>query len=140
MALIIASAATIGSEIVSAMALTTSALIIAIVIIIIASMGGIKLSAVALVLAPVIVLLSSSPMWGSSIWFPTAVLTPIGSAASIMTSIIPVMIAVVYLFILFFLLRGRGKWLRLLLRFGFTFTRFLSSSTSCAFEWFGYTC
>ena len=78
---------TAGSEMVSTMATTTSASIIIITIIIIASMGGTKLSMVALVLAPVIVLLSPSPMFGSSIWFPTPVLTPIGSVASIMTSI-----------------------------------------------------
>ena len=52
---------TAGSEIVSATAMTTSVSITAIVIIIIASAGGIKLSTVALVLAPVIVLLSPSP-------------------------------------------------------------------------------
>ena len=87
MALIIASPVTMGFEMVSIIAMTTSALIIAIVIIIIASVGGIKLSAVALVLAPVIILLSPSPMLGSFIWFPTTVLTPIGSVASIKTSI-----------------------------------------------------
>ena len=134
MALIIASPMTTGSEMVSYMVMTTSASIIAIVIIIIASAGGIKLSAVALILARVIVLLSPYPVLGSSVWFSTTVLTPIGSAASMMTSIILVSIVVVYLFVLFFLLRGKGRWLRLLLRFGFTFTRFLSSSTSCAFE------
>ena len=139
MASIIASSVTVGSEMVSTMATTTSALIIAIVSIIMASVGGIKLSVVALVLVPVIVLLSPSSVLGSCIWFPTTVLTPIGSAASIITSIILFMI-VVYLFILFFLLRGRGRWLKLLLRFGFTFTRFLSSSTTCAFEWFEYIC
>ena len=138
---IIASPMTVGSEIVSTMATTTSALIIAtVIIIIIASTGGIKLPMVALVLAPVIVLLPPSPELGSSIWFPTTVLTPIGSVAYIITSIILIMIVVVYLFILLFLLRGRGMWLRLLLRFGFTFSRFLSSSTSCTFEWFRYIC
>ena len=78
MASIIASSTTAGSEMVSVMVTTISASIIAIVIIIIASAGGIKLSTVALVLAPVIVLLSPSPVLGSSIWFPTAVLIPKG--------------------------------------------------------------
>ena len=66
MASIIASPMTARSEKVSTTAMTTSALIIAIVNIIIVSAGGVKLSTVALVLAPVIVLLSPSPMLGSS--------------------------------------------------------------------------
>ena len=131
----IASSITMRSEIISTMATTTSALIIAIVVIIIASAGGIKLSMVALVLAWIFILLSPSPMLGTSMWFSTAVLTPIGSMASVVASVILIMIIIVYIFILFFLLRERGRWLRLLLWFGFTFT-FLSTSTSCAFEWF----
>ena len=74
LASIIASPMTVGSEMVSSTAATTSASIIVIVNIIIAFAGGVKLSTVAFVLAPVIVLLSPSPRLGSSIWFPTAVL------------------------------------------------------------------
>ena len=105
----IASSMTAGSEIISVMAMTTSALIIAIVIIIIASVGGIKLSAVALVLASLIILLSPSPILGSSVWFPTTILTPIGSMAFIVISIIFIMIVIVYIFILLFLLTGEGE-------------------------------
>ena len=78
---------TAESEMISATATTTSALIIARVIIFIASVRGIKLSKVALVLASLIVLLSSFPLLEDSVWFPTTVLTPIGSVASIMTSL-----------------------------------------------------
>ena len=80
-------------------------------------MGGIKLSVVALVLAPIIILLSPSPLLRTSIWYPTTVLTPVGSMASVVTSIILIMIVIVYIFILLFLLMGRGRWLKLLLRF-----------------------
>ena len=78
---IIASSMTMGSVIVSTTAMITSASIIAIIVIIIASARGIKLSMVTLVLASIIVLLSPSPTLGTSIWFPTAVLAPIGSTA-----------------------------------------------------------
>ena len=115
MASIIASFMNERSEIVSTMAMTTSASIIAIIVIIIASVGGIKLSVATLILASIIILLSPSPMLGSSIWFPTTVLALIGSTASVVTSVIFVMIIIVYLFTLFVLLRGMGRWLRLLL-------------------------
>ena len=62
MALIIASSATARSEIVSTMAMVTSAWIIAMIVIIRASARGIKLSTVTFVLASIIILLSPSPM------------------------------------------------------------------------------
>ena len=133
--LIMASSMATGSEMISATATATFTSIIAIVIII-ASVGGIDLSTVALVLASIIILMSPSPLLRTSIWFPTTVLTPVGSTASVVTSIFLVVIVITYIFILLILLKGRGRWLRLLLRFGFTFT-FLSSCTSCAFKWFG---
>ena len=77
---------TTRSEILSTMAMTTSASMIAIILIIIASVGGIKLSMVTLVVASIIILSSLSPMLGTSRWFPTAVLAPIGSTTSIVTS------------------------------------------------------
>ena len=89
---------------------------------IIASVGGIKLSVVTLVLASIVILLSPSPILGTSMWFFTAVLAPIGSMTSIVTSVVFVMIVIVNIFILFFLFRGR--WLRQLLWFIFTFTFF----------------
>ena len=122
MALVIPSSSTVWSIIVSTMATATSTLISAIMIIIIAATGWIKLSMVALVLASIIILLSPSPLLRTSIWFSTAVLAPVGSTASVVTSIILVIVIIVYIFILFFLLKGRGRWLRLLLWFGFTFT------------------
>ena len=113
MALVIASSATAWSVIVSTTAMATSTSITAIIIIIMAAAGGIKLFTVAL--ASIIILLSPFPLLRTSIWFSTAVLTPVGSTASIVTSIILVMVIIVYIFILFFLFRGRGRWLRLLL-------------------------
>ena len=104
-----------------------------IVIIIIATTGGIELSAVALVLASIIILLSPSPLLRPSIQLPTAILAPVGSTASIVHSIILIVVIIIYIFILFFLFRERGGWLRLLLWFGFTFT-FLSSTSSGTFE------
>ena len=79
---------TVRSVIVSTMATATSALIIAIIVIIIASVGGIKLSMVTLVLASVIILLSPSPLLRTSVWFPTTVLAPTGSMTSVITSVI----------------------------------------------------
>ena len=131
---VIASSATTWSIIVSSTATATSTLIIAIIIIIIAAVGGIQLSVVALILASVFILLSPYPLLRTSIWFSTAILAPEGSTASVVTSII--LIVVVIIDMLFFLFRGRGGWLRLLLWFGFTFT-FLSSLTCCTFKWFG---
>ena len=55
MALVIASSVTTWSIIVTTVAMATSASIIAIVIIVIATMGGIELSAVALVFASIII-------------------------------------------------------------------------------------
>ena len=106
---------------------------------IIAAMGGIKLSMVALVLASIIILLSPSLLLRTSIWFSTTVLAPVGSTTSVVTYIILVMVVIIYIFILYFLFRGKGRWLRLLLWFRFTFT-FLSSSASCTFKWFRQTC
>ena len=88
MALIITSSVTVRSVIVSTMAMATSTSIIAIIVIIMASMGGIKLSMVTLVLASMIILLSPSPLLETSIWFPTTVLAPIGSTASVVASVI----------------------------------------------------
>ena len=129
---VIASSMTTWSIIVSIMAMATSTLIISII----AALGGVKLSVVALVLACIIILLSPSPLLRTSIWLSTTVLAPVGSVASVVTSVILVMVVIIYIFILFFLFRERGRWLRVLLQFGLTFT-FLSSSTSCTFKWFG---
>ena len=106
MALIIASSTTVRSEIVFTMVTTTSASIIAIIVIIIVSVGGIKLPVVTLVLASLVILLSPSPMLGTSIWFLTTVLAPVGSMTSIVTSVIFVMIIIVNIFIWLFMLRG----------------------------------
>ena len=88
MALVIASSVTAWSVIISTTDTATSTLIIDIIIIIIAAVGGIKLSMVALVLASIIILLSPSRLLRSPIWFPTTLLAPIGSTASVVTSII----------------------------------------------------
>ena len=87
----------------------------------IAPVGCVKLSMVILVLAPIIVLLSPSPLLGSSKGSSATLLTCIWSAASAITSVILIMIIVVCLFIWFLFLWGRGRWLRLLLRFCFAF-------------------
>ena len=112
---VIASSMTLWSIIVSTMAMATSTSIIAIIINIIAAMGGIKLSVVALVLASIIILLSPSPLLRTSVWFSITVLAPVGSMVSVVTSIILVVVVIIYIFILFFLFMGRGRWLNLLL-------------------------
>ena len=132
---IIASSVTMRSVIVTTMAMATSTSIIAIIVIIIASTGGIKLSG----------------YFGIGLY--NYFVVPFPSAGNLyMVShcyIVPYRVYSLccylhishydincYIFILFFLFRGKGRWLRLLLWFRFTFT-FLSSPTSCAFKWFG---
>ena len=118
MALITALSVAVTSVIITNMATSTSALIITVmIVIVIASVGGVKLLVVILVLAPIIILLSPSPLLGSSKGPSATLLTPIWSVASAITSGVLIMIVVVYLFIGFLFFWGRGRWLRLLLRF-----------------------
>ena len=71
MASIIASSTTTWPVNVTTMAMATSASMIPIVIIIIATMRRIKLPAVALKLASIVILLSPSPLLRPSVWSPT---------------------------------------------------------------------
>ena len=81
-------------------------------------LGGTELSAVALVLTLIIILLASSPLLGTSIRFlAAALLTPVGFVTSVIASIVFIIIIVVCLFIMFLFFWGRGRWLRLLLRY-----------------------
>ena len=129
---VIASSVTMWSIKVTNMATATSTLIIAIVIIVIATTQGVKLSTVPLVLASINILLSPVPLLRPSIWLSTTILAPVGSMASIITSSSCCGSNYLHLHTVLSV-QGRGRWLRLLLGFHFTFA-FLSSVTSCTLE------
>ena len=101
---------------------TSTSIIAVIIIIVITSAGGAILSMVALVLSPIIVLLTPSPLLGAYIRFSTTTLmATIGSAASVIPSEVFIIIVIICLFILFLFFWERGRWFRLLLKFLFTF-------------------
>ena len=101
MAPVIASSTTMWSLIVTTTAMATSASIIAIEIVVIAT--------------SIIHLLSPSPFLRPSIWLSTVILALVGYTASIITSIILIVVVIICIFILFLLFWERGRWLGLLL-------------------------
>ena len=133
---IIASSVTTASVIIAAMATSTSASVITVIIARgVTSMRIVEMSTVVLILSPVIVLLFPSPLLETSVGSFKPLWTSIGSTASIATYVVLIMIVIVGISILLFIL-GRGWWLRLLL-FGFTFSQFLSSFSFGTFKWLG---